>query len=138
MSKWFKFASHNKISPVEPPVQDVLAFLISLVREGKYFNQTCMARSTFSSVINQQQSVSFGNIPIVKRYMKGIFENNPILPKFQFIWNASLLFDYFHNMQDIHALDIQKLSQKLVMLMTLILGGQRAQTLDCYTNYVPN
>ena len=97
-----------------------------------------MARSTFSSVINQQQSVSFGNIPIVKRYMKGIFENNPILPKFQFIWNASLLFDYFHNMQDIHALDIQKLTQKLVMLMTLILGGQRAQTLDCYTNYVPN
>ena len=97
-----------------------------------------MARSIFSSVINQQQSVSFGNIPIVKRYMKGIFENNPILPKFQFIWNASLLFDYFHNMQDIHALDIQKLTQKLVMLMTLILGGQRAQTLDCYTHYVPN
>ena len=138
MSIWFKFASCNKISPVEPPVQDVLAFLISLVRKGKCFNQTCMARSTFSSVINQQQSVSFGNIPIVKRYIKGIFENNPILPKFQFIWNASLLFDYFHNMQDIHALDIQKLAQKLVMLMTLILGGQRAQTLDCYTNYVPN
>ena len=109
MSKWFKFASHNKISPVEPPVQDVLAFLISLVREGKYFNQTCMARSTFSSVINQQQSVSFGNIPIVKRYMKGIFENNPTLPKFQFTWNVSLLFN-FRNMQDINALDIQKLT----------------------------
>ena len=31
-------------------------------------------------------------------------------------------------MQDIHALDIQKLTQKLVMLMILISGGQRAQT----------
>ena len=32
-------------------------------------------------------------------------------------------------MQDIDALDTQKLTQKLVMLMTLILGGQRAQTI---------
>ena len=88
-----------------------------------------MARSALSSVINQQQNVSFGNIPIVKRYMKGIFENNPTLPKFQFTWNVSLLFNYFRNMQDIHALDIQKLTQKLVMLMTLISRGQRAQAI---------
>ena len=129
LSKWFKFASCNKVSPVEPPVQVPLAFLTSLVREGKSFNQICMERSALSSVINQQQNVSFGNIPIVKRYMKGIFENNPTLPKFQFTWNVSLLFNYFRNMQDIHALDIQKLTQKLVMLMTLISEGQRAKTI---------
>ena len=129
LSKWFKFASCNKVSPVEPPVQVPLAFLISLVREGKSFNQICMERSALSSVINQQQNVSFGNIPIVKRYMKGIFENNPTLPKFQFTWNFSLLFNYFRNMQYIHALDIQKLTQKLVMLMTLISEGQRAKTI---------
>ena len=81
MSKWFKFASCNKVSPVEPPVEIILVFLTSLVREVKTFSQICMARSALSSVINQQQNVSFGNIPIVKRYMKGIFENNPILPK---------------------------------------------------------
>ena len=125
MNKWFNFASCNKVSPVEPPVQVALASLISLVRQIKSFNQICMARSALSSVINQQQNVSFGNIPIVKRYMKGIFENNPTLPKFQFTWNVSLLFNYFRNMQDIHALDIQKLTQKLVMLMTLISGEQR-------------
>ena len=127
MSKWIKFASCNKFSPVDGPVQVALAFLTWLVREWKSFNQICMARSVLWSVINQQQS--FGNIPIVKRYMKGIFESNPTLPKFQFTWNVSLLFNYFRNMQDIHALDIQKLTQKLVMLMALISGGQRAQTI---------
>ena len=35
MSKSFKFASCNKVSPVEPPVQVALAFLTSLVREVK-------------------------------------------------------------------------------------------------------
>ena len=71
MSKWFKFASCNKNLSVEPLVQVVLVFLTSLARQGKSFNQICMARNTLSSMINQQQNVSFGNIPIVKRYMKG-------------------------------------------------------------------
>ena len=39
-------------------------------------------------------------------------------------------------MQDIDALDTQKLTQKLVMLMTLISGGQRAQTI--YSIRVPD
>ena len=82
MSKSFKFASCNKVSPVEPPVQVALVFLTSLVREVKAFKQICMARRSLSSVINQQQNVSFDNIAIVKRYMKEIFENKPILPKF--------------------------------------------------------
>ena len=38
--------------------------------------------------------------------MKGIFENNPTLPKLRFTWNVSLLFNYFRNMQKIRALDI--------------------------------
>ena len=52
LSKWFKFASCNKVLSVEPPVQVALAFLKPLVREGKSFNQICMARSALSSVIN--------------------------------------------------------------------------------------
>ena len=60
--------------------------------------------------------------------MKVIFENNPALPKFQFTLNVSLFFNYFRNMQEIHALDFQKFNQKLVLLMTLISGSQTAQT----------
>ena len=67
--------------------------------------------------------------------MKEILEDNLTFPKFQFTWNVSLLFDYFHNMKEIHALDIQKLAQKLVMLMTLISESQRAHT--SLLNYVP-
>ena len=88
-----------------------------------------MARKALLSVINQQQNVSFGNIAIVKRYMIGIFENNPTLPKFQFTWNVYLFFNYYCNMQNIHSLDTQKLTQKLAMLTALTSGGQRVQTI---------
>ena len=88
-----------------------------------------MTGSTLQSVIIQQQNVSVGNIPIVKRNMKGIFENNPTLPKFQFTGNFSLIFIYFCNMQQIQTLDIWNSTQKLVMLMTLISWCQRVQVI---------
>ena len=126
VSKWFKFLSCNKISPVEPPIQVAVAFLTSLARQIKSFNKICVARSALSSVINHQENVSFGNVPIVHRYMKRIFGSNPTLPKFQFIWNVSLIFNSFRNIQEIQALDIQNLTQKLAVLMKLISAGQRA------------
>ena len=130
MSNWFKFAPCNKISPVELPIQVVLAFLTSLVRQGKSFNQILMARSALSSAINQQQNVSFGGTPIVKRNLKKKYlKKNTTLPKFQCTWSVFLLFNSFCNMEEIQALDIQTLTQKLVMLMTLISGGHRPQTI---------
>ena len=129
IKKWCKFASCYKVSSFETPIQVALAFLTSFVRQEKSFNQICMARSALSSVINQEQNVSFGDIPTVKRYIKGIFENSPTLPKFQFTWNASLLFNSFRNMQEIQESDIQKLTQNLVTLMTLISGSRRVQAI---------
>ena len=110
MSKWFKVTSCDKVLPVEPPAQVALAFMTLLVRQRKSFTQICMARSALPSVINQQQNASFSNISIVKSYMKGIFENKPILANFHFKWNISLRFNYFSNMQGLQALHIQKLT----------------------------
>ena len=79
-----------------------------------------MERSALSLVINQQQNVSIDNTTIEKRYIKEIVECNSTLAKFQFTWIISVLFNYFSYMQDIQILDIQKLTQMLAKLMTLI------------------
>ena len=39
INEWFEFASYNKVSPVEPPIQFALAFLKSLLRQKKSFNR---------------------------------------------------------------------------------------------------
>ena len=44
MSKWFRFASCYRVSPVERLVQVLLAFLTSLVIQGKFFNQSLYRR----------------------------------------------------------------------------------------------
>ena len=65
-----------------------------------------MVKSALSSMINQQENVCLDNTRIVKRYIKGIFENNPTLSKFQFTWSSSLVCNSLSHMQEIQALDI--------------------------------
>ena len=60
-----------------------------------------MVRSALLSVINQKQNISVGNTSIAERYMKGMFENNPTLLKFQFTCYVSLHFNSYYNMQKI-------------------------------------
>ena len=38
-----------------------------------------------SALIGTQESVSWGNTPAVKRFMKGLFESRPIFPKNNYI-----------------------------------------------------
>ena len=61
--------------------------------------------------------------------MKGIFELRPSFPKYTFIWDIQKVFDYFRGLPDVEKLDLKLLSHKLVMLLCLLSGGQRAQTI---------
>ena len=79
INEWFTFFMVNNISPVETPTQVALAFLTSLVKKGKLYNQICTPRSALISIITQQNNILFGYLPIVKRYIKGVPKKNPTL-----------------------------------------------------------
>ena len=81
------------ISPVEPP--SWIRFLYFSDQKGKSYNQIYTARSALASIIIPQNIISFGNLPIVKRYINDVFEKNPTLPKHHYIWNASPFFNTF-------------------------------------------
>ena len=70
-----------------------------------------------------------GNLPIVRKYMKGIFELKPVFPKYTVIWNVSKVFNYFRAMVPPWQLTLKDLSLKLCVLLILLTGGQRCQTI---------
>ena len=45
---------------------------------------------SFILQFNSNSSISFGQLPVVKRFMKGIFEPRPALPRYKSIWDVSL------------------------------------------------
>ena len=85
-----------------------------------------------STIIFLPDGSSFGNHPFVTRLLKGVFESRPSLPRYKDIWNVSVVLDYLTTLSSFEELNLKDLTQKTVMLVTL-LSGQRCQTVYVLT-----
>ena len=109
-------------------VQNVLDFLSKLFYDGHSYSQINKASSALSSIITINK-VPCGKHPDVKRFMKGVFELRPTFPKYHMIWDVSKVFNYFRNLPVMSNLTLKELSLNLAMLLCLVSGGQRMQTI---------
>ena len=127
---WSKFFEDRKL-PYRPTLKFGIEFLTFLFSEGYSYPQIAMARSALSSVIvmNNASEFTFGKHTLVKRLMKGIFEKRPTFPKFHFIWNVQTLFNYFRSLDHPAELPMGILGKKLALLIGIVAGGHRSQTL---------
>ena len=62
------------------------------------------------------------------RFLKGIFELKPSLPRYTTIWDVGTVLQYLKTLHPITELNLKTLTKKLTMLLCL-LTGQRCQTL---------
>ena len=89
-----------------------------------------MARSALSLLLSPCGSdLPWGRMPIVKRYIKGVFEQKPVLPKVYTIWDVRDVFDYIRSLPTPQELTLKVLSHNLALLLGLLSGGQRCQTI---------
>lgn len=86
------------------------------------------AKSALSSFLHLDTDIPFGKLPIVKRFMKGIFEQRPTFPRHQDIWDLKPVFDHFRSQHGAANLTLKELSMKTTFLLCL-LSGQRCQTI---------
>lgn len=88
------------------------------------------ARSALSTMIfvHSNEHSSFGQHPLVCRFMKGTFESRPSLPRYQDTWDVTVVLNYLMKLGAPSPLSMKNLTLKVVMLMAL-LSGQRRQIL---------
>ena len=130
LKRFVFFFRKNKIA-FEPSLHNGLRFLTHLHETGSSYNQIAMARSALSALIDIgiHPYSSFGQHPFVKRFIKGIFELKPVLPKFSYVWDVHVLLDFFRKGLQPHQCTLHELGKKLAILLALLSGGQRAQTI---------
>ena len=90
------FAKKENIDPLNPPLNLGIAFLTSFFQNGSSYGQINTARSAMSSIIITKNELSWGKLPYVKRFMKGVFELRPSFPKYHMIWDVSHSFEFVH------------------------------------------
>lgn len=97
-----------------------------LYEEGKGFSTLNTARSALTAMFCGKSNVM--DHPLIKRFMKGIFELRPPAPRYSKVWDASLVLNYLRKLHPLRSLTLKEVTQKLVMLVSL-LTAQRLQTL---------
>ena len=83
LAKWELLCRNNKISP-----EDGIEFLTSLFHLGLGYSALNTAPSALSAVMKINDNISFGEQPLVCRFIKGVFQLKPALPKYTHIWDV--------------------------------------------------
>ena len=84
-------------------------------------------RSAISAVASIEGKPA-GQHPLVKIFMRAVFQERPALPRYGALWDPDIVLAYLKNLGPNKGLTILLLAGKLLLLM-LLLSGQRMQTL---------
>ena len=115
----------GKDNPISPNINTVLAFLTSLYDKGLGYSSINTARSAISSFLQVSGKFDLHDNGRVSRFMKGVFNDRPALPRYKTIWDVGTVLCYLKSFNDVTLL---QLSCRLCVLF-LLLSAQRCQTL---------
>ena len=109
LGRWEKFCAQKAIVVEDANIENGVDFLPSLYEDGLGYSAINTARSALSSVLTSPGNVSFGNHPLVSRFLKGVFELKPSLPRYHRIWDVSVILRHLKNLEPVNALDLKVL-----------------------------
>ena len=127
--RWFEFCNKRNCDVISPPLPLAMSFLSELFQSGLSYSYINTARSTLSSLLIYEGNLPFGQLPIVKRFIKGVFEARPALPRYSSTWDVNVAFTYIRKQDPVDLLSLKDLSHRLAFLLCL-LSGQRCQTIN--------
>ena len=119
LQKWQTFCLQEGLDPVFPNTETLLNFLYSLYVSGLGYSAINTAKSAVTSLSN----ISTGALKtqLISRFMKGIFNDRPALPRYQHTWDINLVLSYLDTLP-LCSLDDKQLTLKTVMLLALLSG----------------
>jgi integrase len=126
--RWEEYCNRKNIAPHTPGNTAAIEFLTELYNSGVGYSAINTARSALSSVIRPTAGVPFGKDPLVCRFLKGVFELKPSLPKYSEIWDVNKVLCYLQQVSSVNQISLKDLTMNLSTLLCL-LTGQRCQTI---------
>ena len=110
---------NGKVNPVSGPIEDVVNFLAHLFHKGYQYQSLNAYRSSIASMHTPVDGLSIGQHPLVSRLLKGAFQTHPPLPRYQGIWDVSIVLHHIGSHCLDHSLTLKQLSLLTVMLLAL-------------------
>lgn len=126
LTKWLTFCQSAGKDPLIRDMLSGLEFLRRLFNKEKLSHSAInSARSALSCIFDKPP---FGEDPLVTRFMKGVYNARPSLPRYKETWDVSVVLKFLEKWSPGRFLSRKQLSFKLATLLTLV-SGQRIQTI---------
>ena len=96
ISRWLQFCAQRQADP-----------------QGLGYSSLNTARSALLTFICVDNNQSVGSHPLIKRFMKGVFSNRLALPKYNVIWDVSVVVNFLKTLYPHNDLSLLVLCQKI-------------------------
>ena len=110
--KWVLWCNRTNTNPFPSSVGPVLDFLTEQFHEGKQYTMLNSYRSALSATLHYIDGRPVGQHPIVRRLLQGMFNEHPPAPRYDQVWDVSLVVQHFQTEQPTFELTLKELSQE--------------------------
>ena len=128
LTRWLGFCKDREWDPLYYSVVHCLEFLLELFTKGLAYSAINTARSALSCLFDEPP---LGEQPKVVRFMRSVFIQKPPKPRYDKVWDVSLVLKYLIKCSPARDLTLKQLTLKLVTLCALV-TGQRCQTIHSF------
>lgn len=91
LTKWLLLRRLRDLNPYTATPTQALDFMTDLLEQGLGYSAMNTVRSAVLQGIHILSGVSFGELPMVKQFLKGVFQQRYALPRYTLTWAPSML-----------------------------------------------
>ena len=98
LRRWFSFCSENGLQPLNADVTTDAELLTQYFRKSSCeYSSVNKARSALSSILPAVNGLMFGEQPLIKRLLRGMFKERPTFPRYNVTYDIKYFLDYVKN-----------------------------------------
>ena len=111
-NKWLNYCCERALDSLHPSVAGVIQFLTTLFKKDLSYSLLNTPRSALSTVITVD-GMSIGNHPLVVRFLKGVFNLRPPVPRDKEVWDVSIVLRFLKTLSSVASLSLKSLTLKI-------------------------
>ena len=98
LRRWFSFCYENELEPLNADVTSGAEFLTQYFRNSSCeYPSINTAHSALSSILPAVNGFTFGEQPLIKRLLRGMFKERPTFSRYTVTYDVKYVLDYVKN-----------------------------------------
>lgn len=121
---WWSFCKGNNLNTFTYSLHSVLLFMAEQFNKGSAYDTINSHCSALSLLLGGE----VGADEQIKRLLRGVYKSRPSAPKYVRTWDPKTV-DHFSNLDTNKKITLEKLTKKVVVLLTLCTGHRVTNTI---------